>query len=1283
VPRRVVAQDIALGASKLIQIGPASQIIERSGAPAAISNVGTQLTMIGPSVTVGSIYTQAFAEIGPDTQVTGSLVTGGGVNNAGTVTGQQITNAQLLPADTSASVTLSFTTPTPGRTIIGSGQTTSLAPGAYDHVSISSGGTLKLIAGTYSFNQLDFPAHATIVADTSGGTVRINVLNNLTYAGHFSTTGGGLADVVVGYLGTFLSVDTPFLGTLIAPNAYVVLGTATGAGHQGAFFAQSITLASGTIVTHIPIRSLVRGISIDKQQVCSGGDTVKIHVNAVDPVDPSRPVTVLIDGAPGSSQFKQLTLRPGPHPINVTIVDGAFFDSREIQITAADCGQSAPTPPILRTASNLFHEGTIEFSVANGASFTGASYAWDFGDGTTAVTSVPYVTHDYRTALPRDSEFQNFTARVTVTPRGSPPLVSKKTLAVYNLYAVIKQLGRIRPPVTPSGSKLQLTGGNFTGSLTIQNPEDTTLNFTSQAIEYQPCDPDRDPFTFSTTAMTMSIPAHASTSLPVSLAQSIVPADVCSVAVHLTGTAGTMAAGTDAYFDVRPNPQVLQPVTDAASLSLLNNITSRGLTANKDHVSQEELYTLFAQGQISQLPSLSLSLIQKFSPFSGNSDSCSFSPAPGCACTPGDPTPTGLSCQAQGTWKFTPARIANALKGDILVEPGGCGNASLITGLLHHLNPPQKYSHEGLMTRSYYQLRQTTAASDRYFSSDSSGRAFFPKNQGEANLRNGIREDVLRFGWQGSDGKDLAGNEIPRPVEEAFNSFTLPDPETGVTFTFNSFSPNSVVCDSTSIDPLVIQPPPGSPSAVRDMLKAADNALNLRTHYRFFAYSQANISTNLGFVSPPTSPSIWSRGSSAAVSSTFIWTALKQVPGLHLGATSKLTNDPKFKDFPQPDPDNDGLFIYPEDQRRAVGNFIADSTYNQAFSKLDPNPAVTEVIEFFTVAAGHISRQVTNCFSKDDCGNTSDQDWLNPGTGSTVSPDNFLFWASPAEGGVYGYADRLAYRGSGLERDYQLAASAGTGTIQGHVTDSHGNPLEGARVSILSVGRDTATDKTGFYKLQGIPAGTYGIAAQWDSCAGPTPPLPNCTPGVTLFHTPLPDPLVTVPVSATVTKDLQLISDNLFRTVTVTQAPFDPLIVTHIASVTGNRSSGTPDLTPPALQCSVDPMHTTDQKSFGSCEGDGTWFQADLTCQLQIDQNGIDFTPNVQVGLNVRILRDCTDKESVDPSTAGRNDTFIVEPTDPMHSSVLSSYILNYGPGLLTSGGQAHGTLLISNIPKF
>jgi hypothetical protein len=55
--------------------------------------------------------------------------------------------------------------------------------------------------------------------------------------------------------------------------------------------------------------------------------------------------------------------------------------------------------------------------------------------------------------------------------------------------------------------------------------------------------------------------------------------------------------------------------------------------------------------------------------------------------------------------------VANAYRGHLILSPGGANGS--IGGLLHQLDPPQHFSHMGIMVADYDLIRHTTAVPGR------------------------------------------------------------------------------------------------------------------------------------------------------------------------------------------------------------------------------------------------------------------------------------------------------------------------------------------------------------------------------------------------------------------------------------------------------------------------------------------------------------------------------------------------------------------------------------------
>ena len=107
----------------------------------------------------------------------------------------------------------------------------------------------------------------------------------------------------------------------------------------------------------------------------------------------------------------------------------------------------------------------------------------------------------------------------------------------------------------------------------------------------------------------------------------------------------------------------------------------------------------------------------------------------------------------------------------------------------------------------------------------------------------GFNPEVLKFGWPGT---------IIDKIDQAYNGSYHTDPY-GKLYFIGSFSQNSSACpdDNSILFPAVVKPPMLAEietPAIRDSLeKIAEEAKNIRGHYRFYAYTDGAIVGNLAF----------------------------------------------------------------------------------------------------------------------------------------------------------------------------------------------------------------------------------------------------------------------------------------------------------------------------------------------------------------------------------------------------------------------------------------------------
>jgi cellulase/cellobiase CelA1 len=136
-----------------------------------------------------------------------------------------------------------------------------IAPGAYQFLNVASGATAILTAsgtttgGQYFFQNISingFLRAAAVVIPTSGasagiptGGTRIYVQDSFALLNHIRPLGSGTT-VQTSFLGLATSgtatLQVPFNGTVLAPNAALTLGTGPGLTFTGAFYARQLNV---------------------------------------------------------------------------------------------------------------------------------------------------------------------------------------------------------------------------------------------------------------------------------------------------------------------------------------------------------------------------------------------------------------------------------------------------------------------------------------------------------------------------------------------------------------------------------------------------------------------------------------------------------------------------------------------------------------------------------------------------------------------------------------------------------------------------------------------------------------------------------------------------------------------------------------------------------------------------------------------------------------------------------------------------------------------------------
>lgn len=299
LPDGVNFRDVVLGANGNLRVEASANIA--AGAHSYLVNMGGLHTGISAGAKTGSVFSVPGVTV-ELAQVTGNITTEGLVVAApfSTTTGK-IKQLAKLGRKTGPTLRVEWPAASKGSITVLPTQNTSVAPGRYDALTVSPGGTIQLRSGAYYFDSYVLTPAGTVIVEESQGPVQIYVKTTIQHMGTYKRPDGTPPDLLVGYLGILPAyVGAAFPGTVIAPNAQVVIGADLGGTtHVGAFFAQGIEVLPFTSIKHRPTNFF--GIT--------GG-------NAVFSTQPKKPVTA----PPGPT-------KPSTAAIFRDTADGGYWDT--------------------------------------------------------------------------------------------------------------------------------------------------------------------------------------------------------------------------------------------------------------------------------------------------------------------------------------------------------------------------------------------------------------------------------------------------------------------------------------------------------------------------------------------------------------------------------------------------------------------------------------------------------------------------------------------------------------------------------------------------------------------------------------------------------------------------------------------------------------------------------------------------------------------------------------------------------------------------------------------
>jgi hypothetical protein len=861
----------------------------------------------------------------------------------------------------------------------------------------------------------------------------------------------------------------------------------------------------------------------------SSGETFLVQVEP-QAFDLGEGTIISINGVRGAPQYLQLAGRPASQHIVVTAFRKGKTIQKRREILIVPHETELPYP-IIESTESRYSPRTVAFRVGNGNSseFNGATFTWEFGDGSYGQTrGLDVFEHDYTNALLRENVTTQFNVSVSALFQDGSNTTAKRTVSVYNLYAYNK----VRGMLTPRGRIHSIGVHTFRQSeplswwlVNVTNLEDETIEFGEQRIELLDSTPGHLNTIQAPQGINWTIGPRETGYVNVSLWNSTFTGNVFGFAVHFNGTSRDtrLPVITSVYQRVKMPFNLARTVDNGALVDALNamfrgaSVGARISHANLQHIlataavppplpqlygpnisfdalpDNKSAYEFtFRKDFSSMFKPLDMRVINylidggskslennQSSPSTTDSTQNSCDPpssggpdiVAGNECDPDnvpDEIPDGFACQYSGSdaWKFVPGMILNAHRGDLLLSPGGGGG--FIGQLLQHVDPAQLYSHQGIMTKNFIEVRHCTESQEWLLGHPKGFKGM-----------DGFEENALKYGWPGTITQSIDHSTYGEIM-------TAPDNNQPYMVEALSYYPNRGD-HNVLTTPLVVKPPPQLEThAIRLKLHdVACAAQNINAHYRFYAYTKPEIALGPEGVAPPSAG--WASGTVGAVCSSFIWLACQKL-GIQLEGSNKYTSTSDLE--PQDielgamvGPDTlDGLYLYTAQERQNVANWLHDFIAATAAQHVT---GISGSIAGLLNVPNHIANLFVNVFAFDQADSDAlyHNDISSITDANAVSPDNTLWWDDPglnnAGGfhGIYGFQQDLFY----CPGDYRMAHiykwtyHPTKGSLCGSVFAS-GVPEQGCEVALTGQD-DVLTGADGSFCFSNVPEGSYTVSA--------------------------------------------------------------------------------------------------------------------------------------------------------------------------------------------------------------
>jgi hypothetical protein len=531
IPAGASLADLAVVANE-IQLDASVSVSNAVGGAATTASTGTAPLRIGRNASLGNVVAGGSVVLSDGAHLHGDLHAAGAISStphaSWVVDGAM---AEREPQSTRALVRhASFATVAPA-VRVGPHQAvaTNVAPGAYASLDVGPGSEVVLAAGSYYFDSLSLSPGATLRIDDRAGAVFVYVGADLKLLGEIAPIGAGQPRFLLGFLGSStLPLSRPFAGGLVAPFATIALQS-NPTPHRGAFFAAKVHLQEGARVVQAALPWVIGSVRFDRASACAG-DTVRVSVDAPDPMVPSAQAALTIDGAPAGTLLDQIVGAPGErlYAVSATAVDGTM-ESQIARLPVVACAAGQPRRPTLVGSPSPLEPDAVDFTVTNAAELGDGTYEFRFGDGAVVSGTSPAVTHSFLDAIAPGAQRGAFDVTVTFRRAGATDVAAQRTFVVWSGYEMSRARGLLEPPVKTLDHVLRRTAGDFGGTFELTNREADVLTLTRRRVDFSPCDGDA-PFAYGADeSISLSIAAKSAASVSVALAAGSVPTGACGV----------------------------------------------------------------------------------------------------------------------------------------------------------------------------------------------------------------------------------------------------------------------------------------------------------------------------------------------------------------------------------------------------------------------------------------------------------------------------------------------------------------------------------------------------------------------------------------------------------------------------------------------------------------------------------------------------------------------------------------------------------------------------------